>query len=155
TKSAYDFANHVIQTVAPNGSFTFISYNTGGQKISAYTGGSATISTQAASIQNASVGNGSGAPLGVTWDQSGCAGVTSWVAWDTSAHGGSTAPSTQPGMAGTYAHATSAAGNGNGLTASIPVSTGQTIYFRVVTRDAAGNLIWTEERSVVVPPRIA
>jgi len=156
SQNAYDAARHVRESIAPNQTHSFLEYDTGGLKVKAWLAGAAGSQAPQATNISATVANGATAPLTVTWDQSG-QGVTSWVAWDTSSHAANSdaVPSSQPGAAGSYAHASGAAGSGTGQSAGIQISTAGNVYFRVVSRDAAGNLTWTEEKTAYVPPRIA
>ena len=156
SENAYDAARHVRETIAPNLAHSFIEYDTGGLKVKAWLAGPTNAQAPQAANITATVANGSTAPLTITWDQSGTS-IQSWVAWDTVSHAANSdsVPSLQAGTAGSYAHATAAAGSGTGQSAGIQIAASGNVYFRVVSRDNAGNLTWTEEKTAYVPPRIS
>ena len=78
----YDAFGHVVETVAPNGSHSFVQYDAGGLKIRAWTGGAPGSSAPVATIVGATVSGNAGGGLVITWNQPG-SNMTSWVAWDT------------------------------------------------------------------------
>src|SRR5262249_49915960 len=59
TMTRYNAAGEVVETVAPNGSHSFINYDTGGLKIQAWTGGATGSQAVPATNVGASVSNGS------------------------------------------------------------------------------------------------
>ena len=154
SQTRFNAAGKAVETVSPNGSHSYVEYDTGGLKVRASIGGAAGSSAPQATGPRASVGGASGSALLIAWDQTG-AGVTSWVAWDTVSRPGTSVPSADPGVPGSYAHATGGQSAGNGRSVSIATAGSGTVYFRVVSQDAAGNLAWTDEQSVLIPPRPA
>jgi YD repeat-containing protein len=142
TQARYDGMARLVESISPDGSSVQYQYDAAGNQILAYTG---TATAPAPATINA-VALGSGI-LNVTWTNNTQSTVQSWVVYDSTSH---------TGLVG-YAHQTGTQTSTGGQTSasiSAPGGTG-TLYYRVVTEDGYGNLAWTGEESVKIPPRFS
>ncbi len=162
---AYNAFGRVIQTITATGGHSFVEYNVAGQQIKSWTGGDpdSTAPLVAASSITSSVSSGPAGSLSIDWDIP-SATATSWVAWSIGssvAVGEGEAPSFGPDGAhgdGVYQFASDSTALGLSRNVEIPAdefSPGDTIVFRVMVKDAANNLSWSEERSLVVPATLS
>lgn len=102
---------------------------------------SPSVVTPATSIV-ASYGNTSG--VSIAWSTSQYA-KESWIVWDTTSHSDISA----------YASRVDAQiGSNSAVIKPGALSTGETIYFRVASADVAGNIIYSREESVTIPPML-
>ncbi len=142
SRSVHDGLGQIVQSITPDGSSTFFRYDTGGLRVLSWTGDLGGIQAVQASDIAARIGD----DLRISYNLSTANNLRSYVVYDTA----------QRDLPGQYANQTAQQGAG-AVSVGIPLASfaaGTTIYFRVVTVDAAGSTAWTEERSVTVPARL-
>lgn len=145
TQFSYDALGNVVATINPDHSGTVAEYDAAGNVTFLYTG---VIGNQALPATNLSATQDTNGLL-LSWDlnQTTDAPVQSYVVYDTVSRADPDG----------YAHRTATLGTWFSDSASVQIDTGDfnpgdVLYVRVVTRDTAGNLAWTEEFAAVLPP---
>lgn len=141
SRSAYNALGQVVQSITPDNSSTFFEYDTGGLRLRSWTGDLGSIQAVQATGIAATVGS----DLRISYNVSN-ASLRSYIVYDTD----------QGSVPGDYANRT---GDQSGATPTLAIpltsfAAGTTLYFRVVTVDAAGSTAWTDERSVLIPARL-
>ncbi len=141
TQTSYDAANRVLETINPDGDGTLFEYDAAGNQIFVFTGKVANAAVPASNI-SARLSDA----VTLTWNVAGSNQQT-WVVYDTASHI----------ALGDYANRTQTqiSFTGSAQAELTPAITGSTLFFRVVTRDGAGNITWTAEQSLSVPPRFS
>jgi YD repeat-containing protein len=147
TRTEFDGLGRVIRNISANGSASIVEFDAAGNQILVFTGdfsaaGSAPTTAKAIGVTL----NGD---LSVSWDIPG-GNAASFVVWDVESRVNPRDYAFRSAEQATWFEGSTSA------TITIPVDTlgtNRTAFFRVVSRDIAGNLAWTEERSVTVPPR--
>lgn len=144
-KFAYNGLGQLTKSVSPDQSGTVYEYDAAGNQISAFTGQVDGVPVPASST-TASLGQ----DLTIGWSLPDGARAASYVVYDTVSREGIEGYANQSATQGTWFS--------NQGSATIPadaLSAGDTLYYRVVTRDAGGSLTWTAEESVTIPPRLS
>lgn len=143
SQTAYDAAGHILKTITADGSGTLVAYDAAGNQVYAYTGVIANATAPATNIRTTL-----SAGLDVAWDISGPQGTRSWVVYDSVGHADLAGYASRSAI---QTNLTSASAQ-----ARLPAGTaGGSLYFRVVTQDAAGNMAYTAEQAVTIPPRFS
>lgn len=153
SETKYDAADRVSLTITPNGAYSYVEYNTSGLKTRSWTSGAAGVSAPlpTESSINVSAVGGSQTSVTIGWDVQRQTGLSTWVVWDTQSHTGNA------NVDSAYANTTSGgqySGSGDAHSVSLVptgVNAGETVYFRVITRDSANNVGYSEERSFTLP----
>lgn len=140
SRTSYDGMGRVRQVISADGSGMLSEYDAAGNQVRVYSG---VMDGQLTGASN--IGATLGSMLNIGWQVSG-QGLRSWVVYDTVSHAD---------VFG-YALQTISQTNtlGNALTTQLPAVSGDNLFFRVVTQDIAGNLSWTAEQTLALPPRL-
>ena len=166
----YDAAGRNIQSITPNGAYSFIEYNTFGFKTKVWTGGDPASSAPLPTPLSPSVSMGANGLISISWgvpEGELTSGLTSWVAWDSISHAsvGGSGPSSAPGgqSGDLYPYGSAASSDNQNVTLSVanlvdsngaPLAAGSSLYYRVVIEDEFGNSSWSEEQALVLPPTV-
>ncbi|MET4025769.1 YD repeat-containing protein, partial [Marinobacter sp. MBR-99] len=144
-KFAYNGLGQLIKSVSPDQSGTVYEHDAAGNQISAFTGQVDGVPVPASGT-TASLGQ----DLTIGWSLPDGARAASYVVYDIVSREGIEGYANQTATQGTWFS--------NQGSATIPadaLSAGDTLYYRVVTRDAGGSLTWTAEEAVTIPPRLS
>lgn len=151
TRTSYDGLNRIKRTVTPDQNGTVFAYDAAGNPDTVFTGEFSVNQALPATLTATSFdtrvsGTALSSSVGFSWTTQPGA-QKSWVVWDTVSRAGVDA----------YTKRTSARAvvNNAGSARIDAPAAGSTVYFRVVTQDAAGNLAWTPEKSLTMPPRFS
>jgi len=144
TRIEYDLLGRVVRNIAPDGTASVINYDAAGNQIFLYTG---LPGTQALPAENVTATYGSNLVIG--WDLPASVSQRSWIVWDTSTRANlADYKSKSAELATWYSE------HGQVYIPADDFHEGSEIYFRVVTADASGNIAYTSERVVRLPPRL-
>ncbi|WP_346837593.1 DUF6531 domain-containing protein [Microbulbifer sp. SAOS-129_SWC] len=157
TEIGYDGAGRVIKNIAPDGTGSTIQYDAAGNQTLMYTG---EIDSVAQSVDSQGIKASFGDMLQLSWDMPDGIEQQSWVVWSSSSHAdlgdNLDAYENQSAKLGTWF---SNADPDNKVRPEIYIpsesfSAGEGLYFRIVTADRAGNLAWSAEQQLQVPPTL-
>lgn len=139
TRMHYDADGHVLKMLDARGNGTIFEYDVAGNLTRAYTGQSQSGAVSATNIR-ATMQNGA---VVVDYNVGG-ASQQSWIVYDTMSR-----PSLNE-----YANLAGSAltANGAGQVTISGLNASTAYYFRVVTRDVAGNLAWSAEQTITIRP---
>lgn len=148
TETKYNALGLVVLTKQPDGSGTITQYDAAGNQTLGFTGSVANGSLPATTFSAAL-----GANLTLSWAMPG--DMDSYVVYDTVSRASREGYLGRTGMTASWGKSSSSANiNPDNLGYGLgQLTTGETLYYRVVTQDRAGNLSWSSEQSVSVPPR--
>lgn len=148
-KNAYDSNAHILQTVTPDGVATVFEYDAAGNVKTVYTGDTATNDAKVPTDISVSLDDN----LDFTWKVK-AGTVQSWVYWDTAARPNYAVYRKSSNVQMSSGDATISASILPSALGSLGAGApGSTIYYRIVTQDAAGNRAWSAEKSITFPPR--
>ncbi|WP_212749162.1 YwqJ-related putative deaminase [Chitinivorax sp. B] len=140
TRSQFDSKGRLIKTINVDGSGTVARYDAEGNRTFVYTG---EMPNQAVLPNNITAGQGDGIQVG--WNlPTGSLGRT-WVVYDSQSRSDIDTYANRAGeqLATLGAHFAQFA----------KPAAGSKVYFRVVSQDVAGNLVWSEEKVLTVAPQ--
>ncbi|WP_237062868.1 DUF6531 domain-containing protein [Microbulbifer zhoushanensis] len=142
TEMAYDAAGRITKNISPDGTGSSIRYDAAGNQVEMYTG---EIENNVQQVENITAEFGD--MLVVQWDMPQGVDQKSWVVWGSSSQEQPESYSSRSAELGTWFSET-----GEVYIPSEEFGEGEALYFRVVTADRAGNLAWSEEKVLQVPP---
>lgn len=144
TQVEYDRVGRAIRNIAPDGTGSRIEYDAAGNQIYMFTG---QIDSEAQPATNITAAFGSNLVIG--WDVPSASGARSWLVWDSISRADLSSYASRSEELATWF-----SGHGELYIPADALGAGDAIYFRVVTADRAGNLSYTGEQVVRVPPRL-
>ncbi|MES2039352.1 MAG: hypothetical protein V4495_16085, partial [Pseudomonadota bacterium] len=145
TRSQYDAANRVTHVVAADGTGSRQAYDAAGNVTHSVTGERGNEAIAATNV-HASLSDGLSTTLNISYHLNALR-VPSYVVWDSASHAG---------LDG-YANKSGLTVNGSSLDGYSSIQRpayNSTTYYRVVTQDTAGNLAYSEEIKVEMPPEV-
>ncbi|WP_237057157.1 DUF6531 domain-containing protein [Microbulbifer sediminum] len=146
TEMAYDAAGRINKNISPDGTGSSIQYDAAGNQTLVYTG---EIDSVAQAVSNDAINAEFGDMLVISWDMPQGVDQKSWVVWGSSSQAGLEGYDSRSAELGTWFSET-----GEVYIPSEEFGEGEALYFRVVTADRAGNLAWSEEKELRVPPTL-
>uniref|UniRef100_UPI002FDFA8BA HNH endonuclease n=1 Tax=Microbulbifer sp. M83 TaxID=3118246 RepID=UPI002FDFA8BA len=151
TQMAYDGAGRITKNISPDGTGSSIQYDAAGNQTLVYTG---EIDSVAQPVSDDAINAEFGDMLVISWNMPQGVDQKSWVVWGSTSQtditvDGQPAYDSQSAELGTWFSDT-----GEVYIPSEEFGEGEALYFRVVTADRAGNLAWSEEKVLRVPPTL-
>ncbi|MFI2813269.1 LysM peptidoglycan-binding domain-containing protein, partial [Microbulbifer sp. JSM ZJ756] len=151
TEMAYDAAGRITKNISPDGTGSTIQYDAAGNQTLVYTG---EIDSVAQPVNDDAINAEFGDMLVISWNMPQGVDQKSWVVWGSTSQAditvdGQPAYDNQSAELGTWFSDT-----GEVYIPSEEFGEGEALYFRVVTADRAGNLAWSEEKVLRVPPTL-
>ncbi len=160
TQQAFDALGQVVMSIDGDGHGSRMEYDAAGNAIRVYTGELYDLETrervnQAVAVAESSIGTTlEGDTLSIAWAMPADVHQQSFVVYGTeSVASGDDLSLGYPHRSGVQASWFSESESAPLDLAGLGAHAGDTIYFRVVSQDAAGNLAWGEEQRIVLPPR--
>jgi YD repeat-containing protein len=143
TTFQFDAMARMVQNITADGNGSSIQYDAAGNRVFMFTG---QIQSTPQPATNVTVQSGEN--LVISWNVPAGTNARSWVVWDSASHADINAYASRSAEVATWF-------SNQGKVFLPPSSlTGSAFYFRVVTADAAGNLAYTSEKQISLPPRL-
>ncbi|MGQ5522076.1 LysM peptidoglycan-binding domain-containing protein, partial [Chitinimonas sp. PSY-7] len=140
TRSQFDAKSRVTKVVNVDGSGTISRYDAMGNRVFVYTG-----EMPNTAVQPAGIAATQGDTLNINWNLPTASEGRTWVVYDLQPHA---KVDDYPARVGEQLASL------GGHTAQLPrPPAGTQIYFRVVSQDVAGNMVWSEEQTLTVAPQ--
>ncbi|WP_233203196.1 LysM peptidoglycan-binding domain-containing protein [Chitinimonas sp. BJB300] len=140
TSSQFDAKSRVTKVVNVDGSGTISRYDALGNRVFVYTG-----EMPNAAVQPAGIAATQGDTLNINWNLPTASEGRTWVVYDLQPHA---KVDDYPARVGEQLASL------GGHTAQLPrPPAGTQVYFRVVSQDVAGNMVWSEEQTLTVAPQ--